>query len=160
MPSLREIRQRIKGTKNMAKITQAMQMVASSKMRRVQERVEQARPYSEQLRDLVSRLANASGDDLENELALLKQRPVRNIGIILVTPDRGLCGALPSNINRYAALTVQQQQEKPVPFLNLSHLTTAKYRLHDGQAIHARVDGELGNVHFVAIAMADVTLCG
>ncbi len=112
MPALREIRQRIKGTKNMAKITQAMQMVASSKMRRVQERVEQARPYSEQLRDLVSRLANASGDDLDNELALLKQRPVRNIGMILVTPDRGLCGALPSNINRYAALTAQQQQEK------------------------------------------------
>jgi F-type H+-transporting ATPase subunit gamma len=114
MPSLREIRQRIKGTKNMAKITQAMQMVASSKMRRVQERVEQARPYSEQLRDLVSRLANASGDDLDNELALLKQRPVRNIGMILVTPDRGLCGALPSNINRHAALTAQQQQEKLV----------------------------------------------
>lgn len=112
MPSLREIRQRIRGTKNMAKITQAMQMVASSKMRRVQERVEQARPYTEQLRALASRLANASGDDLENDLALLKQRPVRNIGIILVTPDRGLCGALPSNINRYAALTVQQQQEK------------------------------------------------
>ncbi len=112
MPSLREIRQRIKATKNMAKITQAMQMVASSKMRRVQDRVEQARPYSEQLRNLVSRLANASSDDLENDLALLKQRPVRNIGIILVTPDRGLCGALPSNINRYAALTVQQQQEK------------------------------------------------
>jgi F-type H+-transporting ATPase subunit gamma len=111
MPSLREIRQRIKGTKNMAKITQAMQMVASSKMRRVQERVEQARPYSEQLRDLVSRLANASNGDLENELALLKQRSVRNIGIILVTPDRGLCGALPSNINRYAALTAQQQLE-------------------------------------------------
>ncbi len=107
MPALREIRQRIKGTKNMAKITQAMQMVASSKMRRVQERVEQARPYSEQLRGLVSRLANASGDDLDNELALLKQRPVRNIGMILVTPDRGLCGALPSNINRYAALTAQ-----------------------------------------------------
>jgi F-type H+-transporting ATPase subunit gamma len=96
----------------MAKITQAMQMVASSKMRRVQERVEQARPYTEQLRDLASRLANASGDDLENELALLKQRPVRNLGIILITPDRGLCGALPSNINRYAALTAQQQQEK------------------------------------------------
>lgn len=112
MPSLREIRQRIRGTKNMAKITQAMQMVASSKMRRVQERVEQARPYTEQLRDLASRLANASGDDLENELALLKQRPVRNLGIILITPDRGLCGALPSNINRYAALTAQQQQEK------------------------------------------------
>jgi F-type H+-transporting ATPase subunit gamma len=114
MPALREIRQRIKGTKNMAKITQAMQMVASSKMRRAQDRVEEARPYSEQLQALVSRLANASGDDLDNELALLKQRPVRNIGLILITPDRGLCGALPSNINRYAALMAQQQQEKLV----------------------------------------------
>lgn len=114
MPALREIRQRIKGTKNMAKITQAMQMVASSKMRRAQDRVEEARPYSEQLQALVSRLANASGDDLDNELALLKQRPVRNIGLILITPDRGLCGALPSNINRYAALMTQQQQEKLV----------------------------------------------
>jgi F-type H+-transporting ATPase subunit gamma len=112
MPALREIRQRIKGTKNMAKITQAMQMVASSKMRRAQERVEDARPYTEQLRALVSRLANANNDDLDNELALLKQRPVHNLGIILITPDRGLCGALPSNINRYAALTALQQQEQ------------------------------------------------
>lgn len=112
MPALREIRQRIKGTKNMAKITQAMQMVASSKMRRAQDRVEEARPYSEQLHALVSRLATASGNgDLENELALLKQRPVHHIGIILITPDRGLCGALPSNINRYAALIAQQQGE-------------------------------------------------
>ncbi len=112
MPALREIRQRIKGTKNMAKITQAKQMVASSKLRRAQQRVEEARPYSEQLRALVSRLANASSDDIDNELALLKQRPVHTIGIVLITPDRGLCGALPSNINRYAALTTQQQLDK------------------------------------------------
>src|SRR5438445_10874947 len=114
MPALREIRQRIKGTKNMAKITQAMQMVASSKMRRAQERVEEARPYTEQLRALVSRLANASGDDPGNELALLKQRPVSNIGTILVTPDRGLCGALLSNINHYAALQEPQEQEERI----------------------------------------------
>src|SRR5437588_6854626 len=110
MPALREIRQRIKGTKNMAKITQAMQMVASSKMRRAQERVQEARPYSEQLRALVSRLANASGDDLGEGVALLKQRPVRTIGLIILTPDRGLCGALPSNINRKAIATALEQQ--------------------------------------------------
>lgn len=127
MPALREIRQRIKGTKNMAKITQAMQMVASSKMRRAQDRVEEARPYSEQLHALVSRLANASGgDDLENELALLKQRPVRNIGIILITPDRGLCGALPSNINRYAALMAQQQQEEQGRHPTVSYVATGR----------------------------------
>src|ERR1700730_346331 len=103
MPSTREIRQRIKSVKNTAKITKAMQMVASSKMRRAQERVQQSRPYAEQLNALVSRLARVGGADFGEELALLQQRPVRNIGILLVTPDRGLCGALPSNINRVAA---------------------------------------------------------
>jgi F-type H+-transporting ATPase subunit gamma len=111
MPSTREIRQRIKSIKNIAKITKAMQMVATSKMRRAQERVELARPYAEQLRELVSRLARISGDndpDLANELTLLKERPVRNIGIVLISPDRGLSGALPSNVNRMAATTAQE----------------------------------------------------
>jgi F-type H+-transporting ATPase subunit gamma len=112
MPSIREIRERIRSVKNTAKITKAMQMVASSKMRRAQERVEQSRPYAEQLRALVTRLARAGGEDLGAELALLKQRPVQNIGILLITPDRGLCGALPSNINRLAATTALELQNK------------------------------------------------
>lgn len=113
MPSIREIRQRIRSVKNTAKITKAMQMVASSKMRRSQERVERARPYADQLRDLVARLAAvaANNGDLAEDLALLKERPVRNIGVIVITPDRGLCGALPSNINRQAIRSVQQERE-------------------------------------------------
>ncbi|HET8852531.1 MAG TPA: F0F1 ATP synthase subunit gamma, partial [Ktedonobacteraceae bacterium] len=94
MPSTREIRRRIRSVKNTAQITKAMQMVASSKMRRAQERVQQSRPYSEQLRALVSHLAGISDADAGEEAALLKQRPVHNIGIVLITPDRGLCGAL------------------------------------------------------------------
>ncbi|GCF09359.1 ATP synthase F1 subunit gamma [Dictyobacter arantiisoli] len=112
MPSLREIRQRIRSVKNTAKITKAMQMVASSKMRRSQERVEQSRPYADQIRELTARLAAAAAsgnDDMAEDLALLKQRPVRNIGIVLISPDRGLCGALPSNINRHAAHTAQDE---------------------------------------------------
>jgi F-type H+-transporting ATPase subunit gamma len=112
MASIREIRERIRSVKNTAKITKAMQMVASSKMRRAQQRVEQSRPYAEQLRALVSRLARAGGADLGEELALMKQRPVHNIGILLITPDRGLCGALPSNINRLAATTALELQNK------------------------------------------------
>src|SRR5437868_10831896 len=112
MPSLRDIRRRIRSVKNTAQITKAMQMVASSKMRRAQERVEQARPYAEQIRALVSRLANATGEDLGEGVALLRRRPVRNIGIVDVTPDRGLCGALPSNINRKALSTALDQQNK------------------------------------------------
>jgi F-type H+-transporting ATPase subunit gamma len=103
MPSTREIRRRMRSIKNMAQITRAMQMVASSKMRRAQERVQESRPYSEQLRGLVSRLARVASEDVGDEAELLRRRPVRNIGYLLVTPDRGLSGALPSNINRKAA---------------------------------------------------------
>ena len=112
MPSTREVRRRIRATKNMAQVTKSMQMVASSKMRRAQERVQQARPYAEQIRAFVSRLANATGDDLGEGVALLKQRPVRHIGMLVITPDRGLCGALPSNINRRAMATVREQQDR------------------------------------------------
>jgi F-type H+-transporting ATPase subunit gamma len=96
----------------MAQVTKSMQMVASSKMRRAQERVQQARPYAEQIFAFVSRLSNATGDDLGEGVALLKQRPVRNIGLIVITPDRGLCGALPSNINRKADATAREQQSR------------------------------------------------
>jgi len=112
MPSIREIRNRIRSVRNTAKITKAMQMVASSKMRRAQERVAQSRPYADQLRALVSRLARISGEDLGNELALLQQRPVHNIGIVLISPDGGLCGALPSNVNRKAATTALEERNR------------------------------------------------
>lgn len=112
MPSTREIRRRIKSVKNIAQVTRTMQMVASSKMRRAQDRVQQSRPYAEQLRALVSRLARVTGEDVGGEIALLKQRPVRRIGFVVITPDRGLCGALSSNINRKAATTAIEEQRR------------------------------------------------
>lgn len=112
MPSTREIRRRIRSIKNIAQITKAMQMVASSRMRRAQDRVQTARPYSDQLRALVSRLARAGGEDIGDELVLMTERPIHKIGYILMTPDRGLCGALNSNINRKAASSALEQQNK------------------------------------------------
>lgn len=112
MPSTRAIRGRIKSVKNIAQVTRTMQMVASSKMRRAQERVQQSRPYSEQLRVLVSRLARVTGEDVGGDIALLKQRPVRGIGFVVIGPDRGLSGALPSNINRKAASTALDEQRR------------------------------------------------
>lgn len=103
MPSTREIRRRIRSVKNIAQITRAQQMVASSRMRRTQERVQQARPYAERLRELVSHLTNAVSEDVGNEIDLLAQRPIRNVAYLVMSPDRGLCGALPSNINRKVA---------------------------------------------------------
>jgi F-type H+-transporting ATPase subunit gamma len=124
MPSTREIRRRIRSVKNTAQITRTMQMVASSKMRRAQERVEQSRPYAEQLRTLVSRLANITGEDIGGDVALLKQRPVRNIGYVLITPDRGLCGSLPSNINRKAAASALEAQNQ---YAGQSHRPGVEY---------------------------------
>lgn len=110
MPSTREIKRRIGSIKNISQITKAVQMVATSKMRRAQERVEQSRPYAEQLRALVSRLARASETDLGSGAVLMIQRPVTKIGYLLISPDRGLCGALPTNVNRRAAISVTEVQ--------------------------------------------------
>jgi len=112
MPSTREIKRRIGSIKNIGQITKAMQMVATSKMRRAQERVQQARPYAEQLRGTVSRLARAGGADIGAGAALMAERPVRKIGYLLITPDSGLCGALPSNINRRFVTSIKEVQRE------------------------------------------------
>jgi F-type H+-transporting ATPase subunit gamma len=104
MATLRDIKRRIRSVKNTAQITRAMQLVASSKMRRAQERVLAARPYADQLQRLLTRLAQAGG--LDEPQPLMEERPLRHLGIVLISPDRGLCGALPGNLNRHAAQTV------------------------------------------------------
>lgn len=108
MASTREIKRRIGSIRNIGQITRAMQMVATSKMRRAQERVRQARPYADQLRGMVSRLARVAGSDVGSSAVLMEARPVRRIGYVLISPDSGLCGALPSNINRRAATSVEE----------------------------------------------------
>jgi F-type H+-transporting ATPase subunit gamma len=112
MASTREIKRRIGSIKNIGQITKAMQMVATSKMRRAQERVQQARPYADQLRGMVSRLARAGGADIGAGAALMAERPVHKVGYVLISPDSGLCGALPSNINRRLVSSVQEVQRE------------------------------------------------
>lgn len=104
MATLRDIKRRIRSVKNIAQSTRALQLVASSKMRRAQDRVLAARPYAEQLQRLLSRLASAGG--LDEPQPLMQERPLRNLGVVLISPDRGFSGALPGNINKHAAQTV------------------------------------------------------
>jgi len=106
MASTQEIRRRIRSVRNVAQITRAVQLVASSKMRRAQERVVGSRPYAEQLAKLLSRVA-AQADDLSS-LPLMQQRDVKRVLVVVMTPDRGLAGALNSNINRRAGLLAQE----------------------------------------------------
>jgi F-type H+-transporting ATPase subunit gamma len=112
MPTIRQLKRRIQSVKNTAKITNALQLVAASKMRRAQDRANQAKPYSEKLRVVLAGLAAQTPEDEESEVAKwLAPRPVRNIAVLHITPDRGLCGGLNSNINRSGGTFVAMQHE-------------------------------------------------
>lgn len=104
MATIRELRRRIGSIKNTTKITNALQLVAASKMRRAQDRALQSRPYAEKLRVVLAGLGTASVGDDASAHPLLATRPVRNVGIVHITPNWGLCGALNSNLNRSAGL--------------------------------------------------------
>ncbi|MEK7217272.1 MAG: ATP synthase F1 subunit gamma [Chloroflexota bacterium] len=99
MPNIRQIRRRIRSVQNTAKITNAMSMIAASKMRRAQQRGIQGRPYAQQIRGVMSNLMAVVARS-EAPHPLLHQRPVLRVGYIHVTADRGLCGALNANMNR------------------------------------------------------------
>ena len=97
MANIRLIRRRIRSVQSTAKITKAMEMVATSKMRRAQERDLAGRPYAEKIQQVLSDLVAQEGGALH---PLLERRENRRIEIIHITPDRGLCGGLNANMNR------------------------------------------------------------
>ncbi len=98
MPSTKEIRAKILSVQNTRKITKAMEMVAASKMRKAQDRMHAARPYGEQIRTIAAHVA-AAQTTLEHPY-LRAQSNAAKIGLIMVTTDKGLCGALNTNIQR------------------------------------------------------------
>ena len=95
MATLREIRRRISSVKSTQQITRAMKMVASAKMRQAQEKIFAARPYSYQIKNMIGHL-NASLTDVQDPL--LENREIQKVIIVVVTADRGLCGAFNTNI--------------------------------------------------------------
>ena len=108
MPSVRQIRRRIRSVENTAKITKAMSMIAASKMRRAQEAALRGRPYAELMRGLLADLA-AQPHEQEELHPLLRRREIQRIEIVLITPDRGLTGGLNSNLNRAATQFMLEQ---------------------------------------------------
>lgn len=111
MPTIRQLKRRIASVKNTAKITNALQLVAASKMRRAQDRALQARPYAEKLRVVLSGLATQGEGEEGSSHPLLVSRPVKNIAVLHITPDRGLCGGLNANMNRSGGSFVAMQHE-------------------------------------------------
>jgi len=110
MPSLRDIRRRIRSIRNTAKITKAMELVAASRLRRAQMRVTAARPYADAMRALVAELGAAAPSAGGALHPLLVQRDVHKVGVLLVTPDRGLAGALNTNVIRRGTEVILEQE--------------------------------------------------
>ncbi|MDP7617765.1 MAG: F0F1 ATP synthase subunit gamma [Arenicellales bacterium] len=109
----KEIRTKIKSIQNTQKITKAMEMVAASKMRRAQERMYQARPYAQKMRNVIAHVSQAN---LEYKHSFTLERPAKRVGFIIVSSDRGLCGGLNINLFRDVvnALTEWQSQSAEI----------------------------------------------
>lgn len=116
MPNLIDIRRRIRSVKSTQQITKAMKMVAASKLRRSQERVIAARPYA---KTLAATLASVTGripprEDGAPAHPLLAQREERKVVLVVVTGDKGLCGAFNTNVNRAAGAFVREKKKAGV----------------------------------------------
>jgi F-type H+-transporting ATPase subunit gamma len=106
MPGTKEIRVKIKSVQNTRKITKAMEMVAASKMRKAQERMRHARPYGEKIRNVAAHISHANPE--YRHPFLVDRDSVKRVGLIVITTDKGLCGALNTNLLR---LTLGQYKE-------------------------------------------------
>jgi F-type H+-transporting ATPase subunit gamma len=109
MPGTKEIRTKIASVKSTQKITKAMQMVATSKMRRAQERMKLARPYAQKMRNVIGHLTEANPD---YKHPFLQERDVKGVGIIVVSTDRGLAGGLNANTFKQTLLLMREWQGK------------------------------------------------
>ena len=107
MANIRLIRRRIRSVQNTAKITKAMEMVATSKMKRAQDRVIAGRPYAEKMRQVLADLAATQPEGTLHPL--MQRRNVNRIALIHITSDRGLCGGLNTNVNRNTGSFVLEQ---------------------------------------------------
>jgi F-type H+-transporting ATPase subunit gamma len=100
MPGTKEIRVKIRSVQNTRKITKAMEMVAASKMRKAQERMRTARPYGEKIRNVAAHISHSNPE--YRHPFLVERDTVKRVGIIVITTDKGLCGALNTNVLRLA----------------------------------------------------------
>ena len=111
MAAGKEIRGKIKSVENTKKITKAMEMVAASKMRKAQERMRAARPYSDKVRNITANLANANPEYTHAFMAQAKGVSAKAVGFIVVTTDKGLCGGMNTNILRQVTVKAREQEQ-------------------------------------------------
>jgi F-type H+-transporting ATPase subunit gamma len=143
----------------MQQITRAMEMVSAAKMRKAQTRVTASRPYSDQLRQIMSDLATQQPDPEQTaQFPLLQKRPIQNIELIVVTPDRGLTGALNTNILRRASRFVLDEAGAPVQIIAVGK-KARDYFVRTRQEVVAEFIGIGDNVTLDAVRpIADIAI--
>jgi F-type H+-transporting ATPase subunit gamma len=115
MPNLLDIRRRIKSVKNTQQITKAMKMVSASKLRRAQDRVVTARPFANKMMEVLGELAKRTDEDFHHPL--LDERGDERYLLVLVTADKGLCGAFNTNLVKAAQSFMKENSEKSIEIL-------------------------------------------
>jgi F-type H+-transporting ATPase subunit gamma len=100
MANLKEVKGRIQSVTSTQQITKAMKMVAAAKLRRAQDRITQMRPYSEKLTGILRNVTSSVSDNLENEYAVVRE--VNRVALVVVSSDKGLCGAFNSSVFKAA----------------------------------------------------------
>jgi F-type H+-transporting ATPase subunit gamma len=157
MPSLLDIRRRIRSVKNTQQLTKAMKTVSAAKLRRAQERVVSARPYANQLRHILGHLAGR----VENiEHPLLEVRPEKRILLLVVTADRGLCGGFNSNLTKAAQNFLRQHAAADVRLLTAGRKGRDFFRRRNANIISEYVNFfsklDVGNARDIATQLVDL----
>jgi len=111
MPNLRDVKQRIKSTKNTEQMTKAMKLVSASKLRKAQEAIQTVRPYGHKMRDVMNHLVARCNKDLH---PLLDTRTGNRVLLVVITADRGLCGGFNSNIVKMAQELIEENKDSDI----------------------------------------------
>ena len=155
MATLRDIRHRITAVKNTAKITSAMRMVAAAKLRRAQDNILAARPYTDKLAAVLGNLAGSSEEGYYHPL-LRKPEQIRHIAVIVISSDRGLCGSFNANLLRTAAAYIDTAIPAEYPNAKVSVVSVGRRSVQYFSKRNDTVIGEypdiFGQLHFSTAA--------
>ncbi len=163
MANLKDIRRRIKSVKNTQKITQAMRMVAAAKVKKAEMRVKAARPYAENLRSVFTQVYNEIKNNVNaldgtRYAELLNPKPIKNIGIVVISSDRGLCGAFNSSIIRQLfklEKEIKKQGLNPKFYLIGRKVSTAFNHYGDSPSLGSLTDMTAAPSHLDANVVAE-----
>jgi F-type H+-transporting ATPase subunit gamma len=147
MPSLKDIRRRITSVKKTQQITRAMRMVAAAKLRRAQQAIEAARPYADRMRETLREVA-ASGAGAEQPL-LQEREAVRSVDFVVVTSDRGLCGAFNSNVLKraFAEVLAREPAVEQLTIIPVGRKSAEQFRRRRGKQVGRAFTG-IGRVDY------------